>query len=231
MNRKLWFVLVALLLSVGGGACRTPTSNAPAAEASPAPGDLELPAPRLDGDVALEAAIAERRSVRSFTSTPLTLEEIGQLLWAAQGITDPQQGFRAAPSAGARYPLELYVILPEGVYWYRPEGHDLTRLSAEDMREAAWDAGLRQDALREAPAIFLFTAVYERTAERYGDRAERYIHMEIGHAAQNLALQAVAMDLGCVPIGAMHDEQLQSALNLPEDHAPLYLMPVGHPAP
>jgi len=91
--------------------------------------------------------------------------------------------------------------------------------------------GLEQDALREAPAIFLFTAVYARTSERYGDRAPCYVHMEIGHAAQNLSLQATALGLGSVPIGAMHDTRLQTALDLPDDHAPLYFLPVGYPAP
>ena len=174
MNRKLWIGLVPLLLSMGGGACRATPSDTPAAEPSPTPANIALPEPRLDGDVALEAAIAKRRSVRAFTSTPLTWEQIGQLLWAAQGVTDPQQGFRAAPSAGARYPLELYVILPEGLYWYQPEEHALIPLSADDMREAAWDAGLRQDALRlhsphqplhglAAPHLHLVTRAEQRT--------------------------------------------------------------------
>ncbi len=224
---KLCFGALALLLSVGGGACRAASMVTPTAREAV---DLELPAPRQSSDTALEEAIAARRSVRSFTDEPLTPEQIGQLLWATQGRTDPR-GLRAAPSAGALYPLELYVILPEGVYRYQPDGHYLTRLYAEDMREVVWQAGLRQDALRDAPATFLFTAVYARTAQRYGDRAPRYIYMEIGHAAQNLSLQAVALGLGSVPIGAMHDEQLQLALHLPADHAPLYLVPVGYPAP
>ncbi len=222
-RRWLWIGLLALLMGMSGGACRATSTGAPEVDAS-----LDLPAPDLEGAMALEAAIAERRSVRTFTSEPLTEEHIGQLLWAAQGITDPQ-GYRAAPSAGALYPLELYVVLPEGLYHYQPDGHRLAQLTTEDLRSAVWEAGLRQDALREAPAVFLFTGVYARTAGRYGDRAQRYIHMEVGHAAQNMLLQAVALGLESVPIGAMEDEQLQSALDLPDDHAPLYLLPVGYP--
>ncbi|MFP4394313.1 MAG: SagB/ThcOx family dehydrogenase [Anaerolineales bacterium] len=223
VRKHLLWIDILVLLVIGSGACQATPTDLPENSFNP-----ELPAPNLEGDTALEAAIAERRSVRTFTSEPLTEEHIGQLLWAAQGITD-HQGYRAAPSAGALYPLELYIILPEGLYHYQPDGHRLTQLTAEDMRSAVWEAGLRQDALREAPAIFLFTGVYGRTAERYGDRARRYVHMEAGHAAQNMLLQAVALDLGSVPIGAMKDEQLQSALDLPDDHAPLYLLPVGHP--
>jgi len=217
--------LLALLVGTSGGACSTARTDLRTESVV-----LDLPSPSLDGGMSLEAAIVRRRSVRAFTSEPLTLEQVGQLLWAAQGITAPN-GLRAAPSAGALYPLELYVILPDGLYHYRPDGHRLTRLTAEDMRLAAWEAGLRQDALRAAPAVFLFTAVYARTAERYGDRAPRYVHMEVGHAAQNLSLQAVALGLGSVPIGALEAASLQSALGLSDDHEPLYLLPVGYPSP
>lgn len=223
---RILFPLVLLSVLVGtSGTCRPATATQPAALAT-----VDLPPPRLEGSLSVEAAIAGRRSVRNFTAEPLTLEQVGQLLWAAQGITDPR-GLRAAPSAGARYPLELYVVLPDGLYHYQPASHRLTQLSAADLRSAVWEAGLRQDALRVAPAVFLFTAVYARTAERYGDRAPRYVHMEVGHAAQNLALQAVALGLGSVPIGAMEDAQLKAALGLPAEHEPLYLLPVGIPAP
>ncbi len=189
---------------------------------------VALPPPRTEGAVSLEAAIAGRRSVRAFSDRALSLEEVGQLAWAAQGVTDPR-GLRAVPSAGALYPLELYLVLPDGLYHYVPADHSLMRLSTEDLREGLYEAGVRQDALREAPAIFVFTAVVARTEGRYGNRAERYVHMEVGHAAQNLALQAVALGLGSVPIGALDDGGVQALLGLPEDHAPLYLVPVGYP--
>lgn len=210
----------AWLALAGAGLAGLPPSSA----------GMELPPPRIGGDMPLEQAIAARRSVRTFTSEPLSREQIGQLCWSAQGLTDPR-GWRAAPSAGATYPLELYVLLPDGVFRYRPAGHRLEQVSGEDRRPAVWRAGLRQDALRTAPAVFLFAAVEARTAGRYGARAPRYIHMEVGHAAQNLSLQAVALGLASVPIGAMDDAQVKSALGLPRDHEPLYLVPVGRPAP
>jgi SagB-type dehydrogenase family enzyme len=221
-------LLLALTAIWAGTACAV--RQAPEQELtapSPALGTA-LPAPRQQGDVSLEEAIASRRSVREFTAEPLSLEEISQLLWAAQGITDPR-GLRTAPSAGALYPLELYVAVEEGVYHYVPQSHSLSVVLQEDRRGDVWEAGLRQDALAEAPAIFVVAAVYERTEAKYGDRAERYVKLEAGHAAQNILLQAVALKLGAVPIGAFYDDQVQAALHLPADHEPLYLIPVGHP--
>lgn len=151
------------------------------------------------------------------------------MLWAAQGITD-ERGFRTAPSAGALYPLEVYVVSDAGFYHYLPAGHALARMAAQDARQAVWQAGLEQDALRDAPVVFLICAVYERTEKKYGQRATQYVHLEAGHAAQNLLLQAVALGLGGVPIGALYEDQLQAALSLPKDHEPLYLLAVGHPA-
>lgn len=172
--------------------------------------------------------MAARRSVREFAAEALSLREISQLLWAAQGITDPR-GLRAAPSAGALYPLELYASTPDGVYHYVPHQHFLEVVGEEDRRGHLWEAGLRQGALQRAPAIFVITAVYQRTEAKYGDRAERYVKLEAGHAAENILLQAVALELGAVSIGAFSDDQVQAALELPADHQPLYLIPVGHP--
>lgn len=187
-----------------------------------------MPEPRLESELSLEEAIARRRSVREFTEESLSREEISQLLWAAQGITDPR-GLRSAPSAGALYPLELYVATSEGAYHYLPRGHALQVVGEEDRRPDLWEAGLKQGALQEAPAIFVVTAVYQRTEAKYGERAERYVKLEAGHAAQNILLQAMALRLGAVPIGAFYDDQVQSALALHADHQPLYLIPVGHP--
>lgn len=196
--------------------------------ASPLVEEIPLPTPILKGTMSLEETLALRHSVRNFTSDPLTLAEIGQLLWAAQGITRDWGG-RTAPSAGALYPLEVYVATAEGLYHYVPQGHRVRVESPADLREVLWAAGLKQDAIRQAPAVFIVTAVYARTESKYGARAERYVELEAGHATQNLLLQAVALGLGGVPIGAFHDDQVQSALSLPSDHAPLYLIPVGHP--
>jgi SagB-type dehydrogenase family enzyme len=180
--------------------------------------------------MSLEETLARRRSVRAYTAEPLTLAEIGQLLWAAQGITDPE-GRRTAPSAGARYPLEVYVVLPEAVYHYRPHPHELHLHLSGDRRRALYEVALGQEAILTAPAVIVITAIYQRTAERYGpQRTPRYVHMEVGHAAQNVLLQAVSLGLGSVPIGAFYDERVHEALALPPGHEPLYLLPVGHPA-
>lgn len=189
--------------------------------------EVPLPTPGR-GEMSLEEALSRRRSIRQFTDEGLTLAEISQLLWAGQGVTDPR-GFRTAPSAGALYPLEIYVATSEGVYHYLPQGHRLDMLSPEDRRPGLWEAGLKQGALQEAPATIVVTAVYARTEAKYGPRAERYVHLEVGHAAQNILLQATALELGAVPIGAFYDQKVKEILALPSDHEPLYLMPVGHP--
>jgi SagB-type dehydrogenase family enzyme len=222
----LRLALVTSFVYVAGCAKMPVTPGTPTIAAQQ--GEIRLPEPSLAGDVSLEEAIARRRSVREFTDEPLTREEVSQLLWAAQGITDPR-GLRAAPSAGALYPLEVFVVLPEGVYRYSPQGHALTTLLEGDRRGDLWEAGLEQDALRQAAAIFVVAGVYERTEGKYGERAERYVKLEAGHAAQNLLLQAVVLDLGAVPIGAFYDDEVQAALALPGDHFPLYLISVGHP--
>lgn len=193
---------------------------------------FELPQPRLKGTMSLEEALAKRRSVRSFREGPLKLSELSQLLWAMQGITDPR-GLRTAPSAGATYPLEIYVVVGEvhglnaGVYHYVPERHRLELVAEGDKRQALFEAGLRQAPLKEAPVVVVITAEYNRTVRRYGERGIRYVHMEAGHVAQNLCLQAVTLGLGTVPIGAFEDERVSAVLRLEETRKPLYLIPVG----
>ena len=151
---------------------------------------IGLPAPVHGGDKPLELLLQQRRSVRDYASSALRLPDIGQLLWAAQGITHPT-GLRTAPSAGALYPLELYVVagnvggLAAGVYHYRAEGHRLTRLQGGDLRTALAQAAHAQGWMRDAAAVVVFAAVYERTTRKYGERGVRYVHMEVGHAAQN----------------------------------------------
>jgi SagB-type dehydrogenase family enzyme len=189
---------------------------------------IVLPPPRTRSDVSVEEALAERRSVRAFTPGELTLAEIGQLLWAAQGIT-ADWGGRTAPSAGALYPLEVYVVVAGGAYRYEPDGHRAEVLSGDDLRLPLQTAALAQSAVGDAPAVIVIAAVYARTAVKYGDRATRYVQLEAGHAAQNVLLQAVALGLAAVPIGAFDDAGVQRVLGLPSDQRPLYLIPVGHP--
>ncbi len=193
---------------------------------------MKLPGPQYDGKVSLEESLLNRRSIRSYTGQPLTLQEVSQLLWAAQGITEAG-GFRTAPSAGALYPLELYVVvgdvqdLTPGVYRYQPDGHQLTKIMDGDRRGELASAALGQGCVKEGAAAFVFAVVYERTTGKYGERGIRYVHIEVGHAAQNLCLQATALGLGAVTVGAFSDEQITRVLNLPEGEQPLYIIPVG----
>ncbi len=190
---------------------------------------LRLPPPEQQGKMSLEEALARRRSVREFTLEPLAERELSQLLWAAQGITHAE-GLRTAPSAGALYPLEMYSGTGTGFYHYEPRGHRLVRLSEGDLRAAMRRAALDQEAITQSPAVFVIAAVYERISRKYGAaRTPRYVYMEVGHAAQNVLLEAVSLGLGGVPVGAFDDQALQKALGLPVDQHPLYVIPVGHP--
>jgi SagB-type dehydrogenase family enzyme len=193
---------------------------------------IMLPEPRHRSHVSVEEALRDRRSVRNYSSDSLTLADIAQLLWSAQGVSDARDR-RTAPSAGALYPLELYLVagnveaLPAGVYQYRPARHTLSRVAVGDKRGGLARAALRQTCVRDAPAVIIMTAVYERTTWKYGDRGKRYVHMESGHAAQNIYLQAVPLGLGTVTVGAFSDGKVKQILDLPENEVPLYLMPVG----
>lgn len=193
---------------------------------------IDLPEPRSDGDVSVEEALLKRRSDRDYADRPLKLAEISQLLWAAQGVTN-RMGFRTAPSAGALYPLEVYVVagkvdgLAAGVYKYRPLRHRLITIAAGDRRVDLAGAALGQSSIKNSPASIVFSAVYERVTRKYRDRGIRYVHMEAGHAAQNIYLQAIPLDIGTVVIGAFYDEKVKEVLGLPDNEEPLYIMPTG----
>lgn len=186
-----------------------------------------LPDPALTGEVSLEQALAERRSHRSFEKADMSEQMLGQLLWAAQGITDKRSGKRTAPSAGARYPLVIYVFLPDGVYRYVPRKHALTPIADQDLREYLWDHVYSRKSLKTAAAAFVIGAVVQRTRKRYGKDAEKYVYMEAGHAAQNLLLQATVLGWGGVCMGAFHSRKLKKRLGLGRDVSLLYLLPVG----
>jgi SagB-type dehydrogenase family enzyme len=189
---------------------------------------VNLPDPDKHGAMSLGEALERRRSVRDVSPEPLQGQELSQLLWAAQGTTSPQ-GFRTAPSAGATYPLELYLATVEGVFHYEPRGHKLRRTRPDDVRPALERASGGQPCVGEAGAILIITAVHARTEKRYGIRAARYVHLEAGHAAQNVLLMATSLGLGAVPIGAFTDSEVGRAAGLPGDHAPLYLIALGRP--
>ena len=193
---------------------------------------IKLPEPRLSGNMSLEEALRSRRSVREYADGPLELEEISQLLWSAQGET-ASWGGRTAPSAGALYPLEVYLIagyvngLDNGIFKYVPQGHELTLHKEGDVLAKLQAAALGQSSIGEAAVDILIAAAFERTAARYGERAARYIYMEAGHAAQNICLQATALGLGTVPIGAFNDKLVSKVVGLPANEDPLYILPVG----
>jgi SagB-type dehydrogenase family enzyme len=193
---------------------------------------IELPAPRLRGELSVEEALRRRRSVREYSSEPLTLAELGQLLWSAYGVTSPE-GYRTAPSAKALYPLELYAAvsrveaLEPGIYRYLAARHALTPVVSGDRRERLFRSTFSQDAVREGVACLIFTAVYERTRVEFGEAGRDLVHMDLGHAGQNVHLQAEALGLGTVVIGAFRPKEVAEILESPVEEAPVYLMPVG----
>jgi SagB-type dehydrogenase family enzyme len=160
------------------------------------------------------------------------LAELSQILWAAQGITDPS-GFRTAPSAGALYPLEVYIVVgnvagvPAGIYKYRPDSHSMAKVGDGDQRQALAQVALSQECIQQGAIDIVITAVYERVTGKYGDRGVRYVHLEAGHAAQNICLQVVALKLGTVTVGAFDDADVKTVLGAATDEEPLYILPVG----
>ena len=193
---------------------------------------IKLPDPRYDGSVSVERALSARRSVRRFKRQSLELAEVSQLMWSAQGVSDPK-GYRTAPSAGALYPLEIYLAvghvneLPAGIYKYIIAGHALRSIVGEDRRADLCQAALNQTSIANAPVVMLFCSVNERITGKYGERGMRYIFMEIGHAAQNVCLQAVALGLGTVVIGAFRDKDIKMIAHLAENEQPTYILPIG----
>lgn len=193
---------------------------------------IKLPRPKYVSSTSVESALQKRRSVREYKNLPITLPDLSQLLWAAQGITG-SNGLRTAPSAGALYPLEVSVVagnvsgLQEGIYVYKPEGHELHKISDGDKRTELSRAARGQSAMQDAPVVLVISAVYERTTIKYDERGNRYVHMEAGHAAENVYLQAVSLNLGTVVIGAFDDDAVKKAAHLTIREQPLYLLPVG----
>lgn len=190
---------------------------------------VSLPSPQTQGGLTVAAALAKRRSHRDFAALELTSVELAQLAWAAQGVTEPVEGLRTAPSAGALYPLELYFVTKAGLLHYLPTSHAFKQRLTGDLREELANSALQQQSLRLAPCTAVITAVPERTARKYGTRATRYVAIEAGHAAQNLLLEATSHGLVGVPIGAFEDDKLGRLLGLQPSEEPLYLIAIGHP--
>ena len=187
---------------------------------------VKLPAPRLDGPVSVEKALLQRRTVRTYKEGPLNLAEISQLLWAAQGITEPVRGLRTAPSPQAAYLLDTYVVsgnvtdLPVGMYRYEPKEHSLLRVSEGDKKAELFKA-VGQAPIKNAPALIVFTGMVERS-KRPG-----WMYLEAGAASENIHLEAVALGLGTVTIAGFKDEDVKKVLGLGPDRQPIYIMPVG----
>ncbi|MDH5365244.1 MAG: SagB/ThcOx family dehydrogenase [Dehalococcoidia bacterium] len=207
---------------------------------------IKLPAPRSKGNVSLEETILRRRAVRRYRREPLDLSQLSQILWSAQGITGTRE-FRAAPSAGATYPLEIFVFVgkqgviaseakqaPEelqaGIYHYEADSHSLSLHKPADLRPDLARATLNQEFIIDAPVDIVICALYHRTSYRYGRRGERYVHIEVGHVGENIHLQAVALGLATVEVGAFHDEEVRKVLGVEEQIKPLYIMPLGKAA-
>jgi len=244
-RRSNLFVLAEFLLPLGlllssgcFDAASIPLSSTPflpAEAATPAPegaGIVVLPKPVFKGAISVEEALLKRRSVRAFANVPLTLAEVSQLLWAAQGTTS-ESGGRTAPSAGALYPLEVYVAagnvqgLAPAIYKYRPGEHVLVKIKDGDIRADLADAAVGQSCVKDGAIDVVVAAVYERTTKKYGERGIRYVHMEAGHAAENICLQASALGLGVVTVGAFYDERVEASVGMPDNELPLYVVPVG----
>lgn len=188
---------------------------------------IKLPEPKIKGSVSLEEAIVQRRSIREFAERDIKLEEVSQLLWAAQGITDKTESFRAVPSAGALYPLEIYVVTKECLFHYIVEKHALEILDNHDLRSELADASWGQGMVRQAGADIVICAIFKRVTSKYAERGIRYVYMEAGHAAQNIHLMAVSLGLGSVPVGAFDDKKVQALLKLDKNIEPLYIVPIG----
>ena len=193
---------------------------------------ISLPESSHESNFSIEEALLKRRSTREYSGDPLTLDEISQILWSAQGITHENR-LRTAPSAGGLYPLELYVVvgdvegLEAGIYHYMPIENNLLKTVDGDRRSDIADAALGQDWVEKAAINIVITAIYERTTGKYDDRGIRYVHIEVGHAAQNICLQATALNLGVVTVGAFHDEKVVQILHLNPEEKPLYIIPIG----
>jgi SagB-type dehydrogenase family enzyme len=193
---------------------------------------ITLPAPDTKGGMTLTEALSLRRSIRTYRDAPLSLAEISQLLWSAQGITN-ERGFRTAPSAGATFPLEMFVLvnnvqgLKKGIYHYIASENALKFIREDDPAADLARACLSQSMITDGGAVLIFAADFDRTTARYGERGIRYVYNEIGHASQNVHLQAAALDLGTVVIGAYRDEEVEEILKLDDPLRVLYLMPVG----
>ncbi|UCC94965.1 MAG: SagB/ThcOx family dehydrogenase [Candidatus Omnitrophota bacterium] len=191
--------------------------------------EIKLPSPKKEGKISLETLLDNRKSIRTYVPGALTLQQVSQTLWASSGKN--RWAKLTVPSAGACYPLAIYIVagqiegVQKGLYRYNCEGHSLRCINTEDIRSPLCRACLNQAWIKNAAAILIICADYQMTTSHYGARGRRYVDIEIGHAGQNVYLEATALGLGTVAIGAFADEEVKEILRIPE--TPLYLMPLG----
>jgi SagB-type dehydrogenase family enzyme len=191
---------------------------------------IKLPRADFRGKI-IEDCIRERMSKRYYRAEPLKIEEVAQILWAAQGMINKEK--RSAPSAGATYPLKLYAMcgnvdgLEKGLYLYLSQEHALEEKINEDLRKSLCKCALNQEWIEKAALVLIFVAVYKRTTMYYGERGTMYVHIETGHSAQNVYLECVSMGLGTVAVGAFHPGEVKKLLLLSKEEEPLYIMPIG----
>jgi SagB-type dehydrogenase family enzyme len=196
---------------------------------------IRLPEPELKGNITVEEAILRRRCIRRFRDKELNITQLSKLLWAGYGITDKENYLKAAPSAGALYPCDLFSVagkiknIKSGVYHYYPKEHALLKILDGDRRAFLATAALGQNFISQAPLSIVITAEYPRINIKYGQRGIRYAHMEVGHIGENIFLQAISMGLGAVLVGAFYDVKVQEVLNFPKTYQPLYIIPIGYP--
>jgi SagB-type dehydrogenase family enzyme len=233
MYKKIRISILSLMILCGGLICFfiVKESALRAQEKSPIKGvPLKLPEPKLESQTSVEQTLLKRRSVREYKEDSLSLEQISCLLWSAQGITS-EWGGRTSPSAGALYPLEIYLAvgkvkgLKPGLYHYEPGKHAIVHTMEGDPRGKLTEASLGQDEILNAPVSIIITAIYARTMKKYEQRGIRYVHMEAGAAGENIYLQAESLGLGTVFIGAFEDEEVKKVLGIEE--VPLGIMPIG----
>ncbi len=195
---------------------------------------IKLPPPSFKGELSVEEAIKKRRSQRSFLDHSLSLSQVSQILWAAQGITEEGGFKRAAPSAGAMYPLEIYLVvrnveeLEKGVYHYHPQDHGVSFVLKGNYQDTLAKACLSQSFVAASPLSIVIAAEHERTSIKYGERGIRYVLMDVGHVGGNISLQAVALGMASCPVGAFIDEEVSRVLELPRSLEPLYVLSVGY---
>lgn len=225
---RCWLKMVALFVAVLFLCCWcTGAAYVHAQETAVTGASIKLPPPSLDGNVSVEKALSERRSIRAYKPDALSMAEVSQMLWSAQGVTEPTKGFRTAPSPKGAYLLQVYLVagnvtgLPAGLYAYRPKGHELIKVAEGDKKADLFKA-VPQPAVNSAPAALIIVGIQERSAAN-----PAWMYLEAGHAAENVYLQATSLRLGTVSMAGFKPEDVKRALALPEKEQPIYVMPLG----